>query len=138
MFRESTETSAPSPVESEIDRETLRKRVEFDTLREVLRRPSAGEQQAQGIMTRIECRQKDVLLIFQIGDGVLKLTSTKFEEVDFTTYTSDASGEISCGPRQRSNPVVVIYRSAPNARNQTDGEVISGSLVPKEFQLSKN
>ncbi len=137
-LRESTEPSSTSPVANDVDREALRKRVELDTLREVLRRPEAGEQQVQGIMTRIECRPREVLLMFQIGEGVLKLTSSKFEEVDFTTYTSDASGEISCGPRKRSNPVVVIYRPAPNARNQTDGEVVSVSLVPKEFQLSKN
>lgn len=120
-----------------VDQEAVRKRVEQDTLREVLRRPAAGEQQFQGVLTRIECRPRDVLLTFQVEARVIKLTSRKFEDVDFTTYTTETSGEISCGPRKLANHVVVIYQPPPAARTQVDGEVISVSLVPKDFLLAK-
>ncbi|MEJ7618622.1 MAG: tetratricopeptide repeat protein [Pyrinomonadaceae bacterium] len=122
---------------TEVDQEAVRKKVEEDTLREVLRRPAAGEQQFQGVLTRIECRPRDVLLSFQAGARTIKLTSRKFEDVDFTTFTTETAGQISCGPRKLTNHVVVIYQPAPNARAQVDGEVISVSLVPKDFLLVK-
>lgn len=131
----SSSSSSTSP--AAVDQEAVRKKAELDTLREVLRKPAAGEEQAQGILTRIECRQRDVLLTFQIGSRSLRLTSAKFEEVDFTTYTAETSGEISCGPRQLAKPVIVIYRPAPNARARVDGEVLSVSLIPKDFVLAQ-
>lgn len=132
----SSSSSSPSTKTEEVDQEAVRKKAEMDTLREVLRKPANGEEQAQGILTRIECRQHDVLLSFQIGARTLRLTSSKFEEVDFTTYTTDTSGEISCGPRQLAKPAIVIYRPATNSRARADGEVLSVSLIPKDFVLA--
>jgi FimV-like protein len=104
-------------------------------LREALRKPQAGETQVQGLLVRIDCDAKIITFIVQVGDRMLKLTTTGFEHVDLTSYSSEAGNEIKCGPRKPENNVIVAYVPASDARAKTNGVAKSIEFVPNDFKL---
>ena len=108
-------------------------------LREVLRKPAANETQVQGTLTRIDCAPRGLLVFYIRTDkGMLRLSAPNFEGIVMTTYSADAQGDITCGPRKPENMVVVCYTSPPDKRS--DGVLRSMEFVPMDFVLvpSKN
>lgn len=103
----------------------------------MLRKPGDGEQQARGMLLRIECSAKGVLFHVKTADRLLKLSTGAFERIQFTTYTPEVSGEISCGPRNPANSVMVTYRPAKEARAKVDGDVVAIEFLPKDFDEKK-
>jgi FimV-like protein len=103
-------------------------------LREALRKPEAGETQVQGLLMRIDCDAKGITFVVQVGEGMLNLTTTSFEDVDLTSFSPDGGREITCGPRKPENNVIVAYVPA-GTRGKTDGIAKSMEFVPKEFKL---
>ncbi|MGH9967947.1 MAG: hypothetical protein ACREBG_08980 [Pyrinomonadaceae bacterium] len=104
-------------------------------LREALRTPAEGETQVEGILLRIDCDAKGITFVVKVGDGLLRLTTSSFEDVDITTFSPDVAGEITCGLRKTQDRVVVCYSPKSDARGKTDGLVRSVEFVPKEFKL---
>ena len=104
-------------------------------LREALRKPQADETQVQGLLVRIDCDAKGITFIVQVGERMLKLTTTSFEDVDITSFSPDAGHEIDCGPRQPENNVIVAYVPASDARAITNGVAKSIEFVPEDFKL---
>ena len=104
-------------------------------LREALRKPNAGETQAQGMLARIDCDAKGIIFTVKINERLLKLKTRSFEDLDLTSFSPDAGGEITCGPRKPENNVVVNYVAAGEARAKVDGIAKSIEFVPKDFQL---
>lgn len=104
-------------------------------LRESLRQPAAGETQTQAILARIDCDAKGITFVLKIEDRLLRLKAASFDDVDLTSFTTDAGNQISCGPRKPENPVVVCYLPSTDARTKTDGIVKSIEFVPKDFKL---
>ena len=104
-------------------------------LREALRKPDAGETQVQGILERIDCDPKGVVFNVRIAGRVLKVRAASFDNVDLTSFSPDAGGEISCGPRKSESSVVVCYVASTDARTKVDGTLRSIEFVPKDFQL---
>jgi FimV-like protein len=104
-------------------------------LREALRKPEAGETQAQGLLVRIDCDAKGITFIVQVGERTLKLTTASFEDVDLTSFTPDGGSEIKCGPRKPENNVILDYVPASAAGAKTNGAVKSIEFVPKDFKL---
>jgi tetratricopeptide (TPR) repeat protein len=104
-------------------------------LREALRKPAAGEMQAQGTLVRIDCDTKGITFVVKIGDRLLKLKTPSFEEVNITTFSSDSGAEITCGLRKPENNVVVNYAPANDPRAKVDGVVKSIDFVPPDFKL---
>lgn len=104
-------------------------------LREALRKPEAGETQAQGLLVRIDCDAKGITFIVKFGDAILKLTAATFEDVDLTSFSPDGGSEIKCGPRQPENNVILDYVPASDARAKTNGKMKSIEFVPKDFKL---
>jgi predicted Zn-dependent protease len=105
-------------------------------LREALRKPAEGEKQVQGTLVRVECEAKGVTLVIRIASGMLRLKAAGFEDLDIVAFTTDAGGEISCGPRKPENPVVVCYLPASDVRTKVDGKARSIEFVPKDFKLN--
>src|SRR2546425_2553476 len=100
--RPTSRDSVNSGVQPEVKRN-------FDSssyLREALRKPQADETQVQGLLVRIDCDAKGITFIVQVGERMLKLTTTSFEDVDITSFSPDAGHEINCGPRQPENNVI--------------------------------
>ncbi len=104
-------------------------------LRQALRQPAAGEVQIQGTLMKVECDTKDIILVIKQDDRLVRVKTEKFEDIDFTTYTPDVSGEISCGPRKIESTVIVCYVPAIDARARVDGVVKSLEFVPRDFTL---
>ena len=104
-------------------------------LREALRTPAAGETQLQAKLVKIECDAKGIVYVLQTEQGLLRLTSTSFDTIEFTTYSPDVKGEISCGPRKPENVVIICYVPSADKRTKTDGVLKSLEFVPADFKL---
>jgi len=104
-------------------------------LREALRQPAAGETQVIGTLVSIVCDARGITFVVKVGDGLIRLTAGRFEQVDIRTFSTEVTGEITCGPRKQANPVVVSYLPGPDARKKTNGAIRSLEFVPKDFTL---
>ena len=105
-------------------------------LTQSLRKPKEGETRLQGILTAIECNAKGITFKVRAGDRVLQLHSVNFERLDITAFTSEVTGEITCGPRKPENAVVITYVAAKDAR-KIDGEAAALEFVPNNFVLKQ-
>ncbi|HEX7720654.1 MAG TPA: tetratricopeptide repeat protein [Pyrinomonadaceae bacterium] len=101
---------------------------------EALRKPLSGETRVQGMLTTIECSAKGIIFQVRAGDRVLKFHSNNFDGVDITAFTTDVSGELTCGVRKPENWVILTY-APPKAGSKSDGETKSIEFVPKSFVL---
>ena len=106
-----------------------------DTLREAIRKPAAGETQMQGSLARIDCDAKGITFIIRVDARLFKLGTDSFSDVDFTSFSEDAGGQITCGPRKPENNVIVSYLPATNARQKVDGVLKALDFVPQDFKL---
>lgn len=102
-----------------------------------LRKPEAGEEQVLGFLIRIDCDAKGVTLTVKVGEQMLKLRSTDLNDIKFTSYTQEISGDITCGARKSADHVVVIYRPTKDASTKSGGTPVSIEFVPKDFELKK-
>ncbi|HEX4899769.1 MAG TPA: tetratricopeptide repeat protein [Pyrinomonadaceae bacterium] len=107
----------------------------FAYLQEALRLPATGEKQVQGVLLRLDCDAKGIFFVVQLADRVIKLRTSKFENIQITAFTSDAGAEITCGPRQPANPVVICYLPTTDAKAKYDGDLRSVEFVPSDFKL---
>jgi FimV-like protein len=104
-------------------------------LRESLRRPAAGETQAQGTLVRIDCDAKGITFTVKINGSLLKFRTDSFSHVDLTSFSEDAGREVTCGPRKPEDNVVVCYLAATDPRAKIDGVIKSIEFVPPDFKL---
>jgi tetratricopeptide (TPR) repeat protein len=105
-------------------------------LREVLRPPGTGETQLQATLLRLECDAKGVItFVVQTANGLLRLRAASFDDVEITTYDTSVKGEITCGERKPTNPVIVNYVANTDKRLKADGTIKSIEFVPADFKL---
>ena len=105
------------------------------SLREALRKPAVGEMQLQGILSRIDCDAKGIVFVVKVGGRQLKVKADSFANIDITSYSASAGGEITCGLRKPEDNVVVDYVPATVAGPKIDGVVKSIEFVPNDFKL---
>lgn len=107
-------------------------------LREALRAVQPGEKRAQGVLVKIDCDAKGIVFTIRVDGGLIKLYTAKFDDMDITTYTTDVSGEITCGPLKQERVVVFTYRpTAAAGRARYDGTAVALEFMPKDFVLEK-
>ena len=104
-------------------------------LREVLRTPGAGETQLQGTLVKIECEPKGIVFVVQTANGLLRLRTETFDDIEITTYDPKVAGEITCGARKPENVVIVCYLPNTDKKVKADGVLKSIEFVPAEFKL---
>ena len=104
-------------------------------LRESLRKPAAGETQAQGTLASIECDAKGITFIVKINGRLFKLRTDSFQRIDILSFSEDAGSQVTCGPRKAANNVVVCYLPATEPRAKIDGVIKSIEFVPQDFKL---
>jgi tetratricopeptide (TPR) repeat protein len=104
-------------------------------LREVLRTPGAGETQLQATLLRIECEAKGIVFVVQTANGLLRLRTETFDDIEITTYDPKVAGDITCGVRKPENLVVVCYLPNTDKKVKADGILKSIEFVPAEFKL---
>jgi hypothetical protein len=102
-----------------------------------LRKPEAGEEQVLGLLVRVDCDAKGVTFIVKVGERTLKLRTNDLNDIHFTTFTPDVSGEMTCGARNPANNVVITFRPAKAPNAKSDGDPIAVEFVPKDFELKK-
>ncbi|HEY8186398.1 MAG TPA: tetratricopeptide repeat protein [Pyrinomonadaceae bacterium] len=105
-------------------------------LRESLRRPAAGETQAQGMLARIDCDARGgITFVVRINGSLLKLKTDSFAHVELVTFSENSGGEVTCGLRRPENNVVVCYVPSTAAGSRNDGVIKSLEFVPPDFKL---
>lgn len=104
-------------------------------LREVLRTPGAGETQLQATLVKIECDPKGIVFVVQTANGLLRLRTATFDDIELTTYDPKVAGEITCGDRKPENVVIVCYLPNTDKKVKADGVLKSIEFVPAEFKL---
>jgi tetratricopeptide (TPR) repeat protein len=102
-----------------------------------IRKPAAGEEQARGLLVRIDCDAKGATFTVKVGDRLLKLRTANFNAIQFTSFSPDISGDIGCGVRNPANNVVVTFRPPKEARAKFDGDIVAVDFVPKDFELKR-
>jgi tetratricopeptide (TPR) repeat protein len=117
-------TSAPTPDDMN------------SALLEALRKPKAGEQRMQGMLTAIDCNSRGITFSVRAGDHVFKFHSVNFDGLDITAFTTGISGDITCGPRKPENWIILTY-APPKAGVRNDGEVSAIEFVPQTFVLKQ-
>ena len=64
--------------------------------------------------------------------------ANRFEQIAIVAFTTDAGGEITCGPRRPENMVVITYVPArEKEKSKVDGETAALEFVPKDFVLKQ-
>jgi len=107
------------------------------SLREVLKKPRDGETQILAKLVKIECEVRNVIVfVVQTPSGLLRLRTNSFTGINIVTYTSEVTGDISCGPRKPVNAVVINYISNTDKRSKSDGILKSVEFVPSDFKLT--
>jgi tetratricopeptide (TPR) repeat protein len=104
-------------------------------LREVLRKPEAGETQLQATLVKIDCDAKGMVFVVRTATGELRLSTKSFDDIELTTYSPDVKGEITCGPRKPENVVIICYLPTADKRVKSDGILKSIEFVPADFKL---
>lgn len=104
-------------------------------LREALRKPAEGETQVQGILSRIDCDPKGIVFVVKVGGRQLKVKTDSFEDIDISSYSASAGGEITCGLRKPEDNVIVDYVPATDSSAKINGVVKSIEFVPNDFKL---
>jgi hypothetical protein len=104
-------------------------------LREVLRKPAGGETQLQAMLLRIDCDAKGIVFAVQTADGLLRLRTASFDDIEITTYDTNVKGEITCGERKPPNTVIVDYVPNADKKVKADGILKSIEFVPSDFKL---
>ncbi|HJZ79703.1 MAG TPA: tetratricopeptide repeat protein, partial [Pyrinomonadaceae bacterium] len=105
-------------------------------LEEALRKPQAGEKHLQGMLTAVQCDAKGIVFQVRAGDRQFKFHSDNFEKVDITAFTTDVSGDVTCGARKPENAVVITFTAA-KAGSKFEGEAVALEFVPPKFVLKQ-
>jgi hypothetical protein len=100
-----------------------------------IRKPRPGEEQVLGLLERVDCDSSGATFIIKVGERPLRLRTNNFNSIKFTTYTSDVSGEMTCGQRNPASNVVATFRPSKDARAKFNGEPVALEFVPKNFEL---
>ena len=129
------EDARGNPTAGEFSADTPAKYDPSAALRESLRSPAAGETQALGQLTRIDCDARGITFTVRISGRLLKLKTDNFAHVQIVTFSEDAQGEITCGPRKPENGVVVCYLPETSASAKSNGVIKSLEFVPPDFKL---
>jgi len=107
----------------------------YSHLQDELRHPGKDEKRIQGTLIRLDCDAKGINFVVKVGDRLMKLHTDRFESIRIAAFTNDAGREITCGPRNSENAVVVCFLPSVAGRARIDGVLKSVEFVPKEFKL---
>jgi tetratricopeptide (TPR) repeat protein len=125
----------PAKTEEEIEAEAAE--AVRAAMNDAMRKPLGGETRSLGVLTRIECGAKGLVFVVRVGERLLRLSARAFEDMHIMAFTSEAGGEITCGPRKPESAVVVTYRASADARAKTDGTIAALEFVPADFKLKQ-
>jgi tetratricopeptide (TPR) repeat protein len=98
-----------------------------------LRPVGPDETRVLGRFTAIECPANGVVVLLEVGDQTLRVGATRFDQIDFVSYRSDAPTSVSCGPVQAPLRVLATYRAGAKFEGAAHGEIVAIELVPDGY-----
>jgi hypothetical protein len=130
------ETANGSP--SGDDFETQRRNAMMNGIKAALRQPGPGEKRELGFIDKSECSSKGTYFYLHTATQTLKLFKPTSGPLPIRGFTPDMEGvRVGCPMKALDNPVVFVYKDAPDAKAKTAGEILSLDFVPKTFVLDK-
>ncbi len=87
--------------------------------------PVVEGQKVSGLLLLMDCTN-GVMFRVQSDRGLVNFHSSKPEQIQFLSYTSEVSDNIRCGPRDPGVPVTITYRESP-------GGAFAGEPLVVEF-----
>lgn len=106
-------------------------------IRNLLKKPEAGEKQELMIPEKIECSGRSVFFVVKSGSQILKLKTESPQSVKLIAYTQKVGPmQMGCGVKLPSVPAVVTYRPPSDGKGKSDGEILALEFVPEGFELN--
>lgn len=128
------EETAPMPTGEEFEKQ--RRAAMLKALKDALRKPGAGEQQALGYLEKTECDKRGIYFVIRTGEQLLKLSNSSPQSVPIRVFTPDLEGlRFGCGMKPIEIPVVFTYKTGIDLFSNAAGELVSLEFVPKGFSL---
>ena len=129
-------TSSGNPP-NEQDFETQRRTTMMSYIKTSVRQPGPGELRELGFIDKAECTNKGVIYFYlHTQSKSLKLSNASPGSVQMRTFAPDMeSVRVGCPMKSVDTPVVFVYKDTPNAKEKTNGEILSLEFVPKTFTL---
>jgi tetratricopeptide (TPR) repeat protein len=93
-------------------------------------------EQVCGMLAQVDCEGAGVVLTVVAGGRTLKLQNSALRRIRFVTYTTEVSGQLTCGLREPANPVLVTFRPPKDAATNADGEVIAVEFIPRDWLVA--
>ncbi|MEO6589600.1 MAG: tetratricopeptide repeat protein [Pyrinomonadaceae bacterium] len=104
-------------------------------IREMLRKPEAGEKRELVNPDKIECVGRSIIFVLKSDSGVLKLKTETPQNVRIISFSQNfGSMQLGCGIKLPSFPAVVTYRPSADEKDNIKGEVIALEFVPEGFK----
>lgn len=101
-------------------------------------KPDADEKREMGYLEQIECTTNGRYFYMRTGAKSLRLFASSPAAVKIRLFTRELEGmQFGCVMKPIDVPAVFIYKEIPNARSQSDGEIISIDFVPRSFRLDQ-
>jgi tetratricopeptide (TPR) repeat protein len=93
-------------------------------------------EQVCGMLEQVDCEGAGVVLTVVAGGRTLKLQNSALRRIRFVTYTTEVSGQLTCGLREPANPVLVTFRPSKDSATNADGEVIAVEFIPRDWLVA--
>lgn len=94
-----------------------------------LRARTEGEEEVQGLLTKMECSSKGTTLFVTNGTQKLVFHTPQPDRLEFITFTTSVSESIECKEFSPARPVRVIYRGKTTAASKYDGEPVTIEFI---------
>jgi len=96
------------------------------------RKPEEGQSQLKGQLVKIECGAKGIVLDINDGQRTFRFAKGSLTAIKFISYVADMGSEITCGPRNPANYVIVTFKPPTNKASKSDGDPVVLEFIPKE------
>jgi hypothetical protein len=114
--------------------EGARRKMMMDSIRAAVKTRGTGEKREMGMLEKVECKGRDMMLSLKTQAGLVKLSASKNPEI--MLFVQDLAGaQFGCGMKPIEFPAVFIYADKPNAKAKTVGEIVYLAFMPTSFTL---
>lgn len=108
----------------------------MQAINRAMHQPQAGEKREQGIIEKIECDSKGMLIYFRTDTQTVKIAVNTLQPLEIRAFTKGIQqGQIACGMKSLDIPVVFTYRPSADLKTKNNGELIVLEFMPKNFKL---
>lgn len=90
-----------------------------------LRARAAGEEEVQGLLTKMECSPQGTSLYVTLGTQKLVFHTKRPDRLEFITFTTSVGESIECKEFTPARSVRIIYRSNTDATSKYNGEPVA-------------